>query len=96
MFFIFKFMVFNLILKCFQDRFLKRNKMEDYIIESEYGMQDMVITDPNTRIEITGNDILKKLYRNQGYTYENFWETQQDRYSSKKTALTRLISLDQY
>ena len=80
MIFIFKFMVFNLNLKCFQDRFLKRNKMEDYIIESEYGMQDMVITDPNTRIEITGNDILKKLYRNQGYTYENFWETQQDRY----------------
>ena len=51
MIFIFKFMVFNLNLKCFQDRFLKRNKMEDYIIESEYGMQDMVITDPNTRIE---------------------------------------------
>jgi hypothetical protein len=54
--------------------------MEDYIIESEYGMQDMVITDPNTRIETTGNDILKKLYQNQGYTYENFWETQQDKY----------------
>jgi hypothetical protein len=54
--------------------------MEDYIIESEYGMQDMVITDPNTRIETTGNDILKKLYYNQGYTYENFWETEQDRY----------------
>ena len=54
--------------------------MEDYIIESEYGMQDMVITDPNTRIETTGNDILKKLYYNQGYTYENFWETEQDKY----------------
>ena len=54
--------------------------MEDYIIESEYGMQDIVITDPNTRIETTGNDILKKLYYNQGYTYENFWETEQDRY----------------
>ena len=35
--------------------------MNDYIIESEYGMQDMVITDPDTRIETTGNDILKKL-----------------------------------
>jgi hypothetical protein len=55
-------------------------EMEDYIIESEYGMQDMVITDPNTRIHTTGNDILKKLYRNQGYTFENFWETEQDRY----------------
>jgi len=54
--------------------------MEDYIIESEYGMQDMVITDPNTRVHTTGNDILKKLYQNQGYTYEKFWETEQDRY----------------
>ena len=80
MIFIFKFMVFNLNLKCFQDRFLKRNKMEDYIIESEYGMQDMVITDPNTRIETTGNDILKKLYQNGGYTKGNNWEKNQDRY----------------
>jgi hypothetical protein len=80
MLFTVKFMVFNSILKCFQERFSKGNKMEDYIIESEYGMQDMVITDPNTRIETTGNDILKKLYYNQGYTYENLWETEQDRY----------------
>ena len=54
--------------------------MEDYIIESEYGMQDMVITDPNTRVHTTGNDILKKLYQNQGYAKENNWETTQDRY----------------
>ena len=54
--------------------------MEDYIIESEYGMQDMVITDLNTRVHTTGNDILKKLYYNGGYTKENNWETEQDRY----------------
>jgi hypothetical protein len=54
--------------------------MEDYIIESEYGMQDMVITDPNTRVHTTGNDILKNLYYNGGYAKENNWETEQDRY----------------
>jgi hypothetical protein len=54
--------------------------MNDYIIESEYGMQDMVITDTNTRVHTTGNDILKKLYYNGGYTKENNWETEQDRY----------------
>jgi hypothetical protein len=54
--------------------------MEDYVIESEYGMQDMVMTDPNTRIHTTGNDILKKLYHNGGYTKGNSWETEQDRY----------------
>jgi hypothetical protein len=54
--------------------------MEDYIMESEYGIQDMVITDPNTRIHTTGNDILKKLYHNGGYTKGNSWETEQDRY----------------
>ena len=57
--------------------------MEDYVIESEYGMQDMVITDPDTRIHITGNDILKKLYHNGGYTKGNSWETEQDRYFQK-------------
>ena len=59
--------------------------MEDYIIESEYGMQDIVITDPNTRIETTGNDILKKVCNNVGYKNDkfwetNYWETEQDRY----------------
>jgi len=54
--------------------------MQDYVLESEYGMQDMVITDPDTRIHTTCNDILKKLYHNGGYTKGNSWETEQDRY----------------
>jgi hypothetical protein len=51
-------------------------------------MQDMVITDPNTRIHITGNDILKKVCNNVGYKKgkfweTDFWETEQDRYFQK-------------
>jgi len=54
--------------------------MEDYIIESEYGMQDMVITRPHPMVQKIGNDILKKMYYNRGYSEGSRWEADEDRY----------------